>query len=133
MVRISRSAAIANEMGMEREKKAVPATAKTNKISSVAYAVDESASEAKTASPTSLPTVCRDISWVARGDPSRIRRRENREEGFSGGIGRVSVVTDVFSPFCGALQPALLTPRAGGNGAPVVLCQKQVSLGLRVS
>src|SRR3989442_6020403 len=115
MVRTSRSAAIANEIGMEREKKAVPATANTNKISSVAYAVEESASEAKTASPTSLPTVCWGISLVARGEPSKIRRKVIREEGFSGGTGRVPVVTSASSPFCGTLQPALLAPHAGGN------------------
>src|SRR5260370_20479885 len=104
MVRTKRSAAIAGEMGMDREKNAVPATANTNKISSVAYAVDDSASEAKTASPTSLPTVCRDSSWVARGEPSKIRRKVIREEGFSGGTGRVPVVTSASSPFCGALH-----------------------------
>jgi hypothetical protein len=54
----------------------VPAAARITMISCVAYAVEESASEAKTASPTALPMVWCGASAVASGRPMSHVRHE---------------------------------------------------------
>src|SRR6476620_6893128 len=50
-----------------------PPTATTNRISSVAYAVDESASEENTASAMVFGSRCSSILVLARGRPTRSR------------------------------------------------------------
>ena len=60
---------MAIEIGNTSEKAAVPASARMIRISWVAYAVDDSASEEKTASPTVLPMVWCGASAVGSGRP----------------------------------------------------------------
>ena len=60
-------------IGSEYDSAAVPASTTTSRISSVAYAVDDSASEAKTASAVGLERrSCRDCA-VGRGVPTNSR------------------------------------------------------------
>src|SRR5438034_3309362 len=73
-VRMTSSREIAPAMGSDRLKNATPAVASTSRISSVAYATDESASDANTASPTALPMAWWGISAVSSARPnSRLR------------------------------------------------------------
>ena len=76
------SSEIAPAMGSERLKNAAPAVASTSRISSVAYATDDSASEANTARPTALPMAWCGISEVSSGWP-RIRWRREAAIGLS--------------------------------------------------
>jgi hypothetical protein len=69
MVMMSRRRVMAMAMGMEREKLAVPAIAKINNISWVAYAVEERASEANTAKPTFLVIAWWAAAAVSKGRP----------------------------------------------------------------
>jgi hypothetical protein len=56
-------------MGKRYPNAIVPATARMTMISCVAYAVDDNASDAKTASPTALPIVWCGASAVDKGRP----------------------------------------------------------------
>ena len=60
---------IASEIGNKYPYAIVPAAAMTPKISCVAYAVDDNASDAKTAKPTALPMVWCGASAVESGLP----------------------------------------------------------------
>src|SRR3990172_1661283 len=60
---------IATAMGSARPKAIAPAAARTTRISCVAYAVDDNASEAKTARPTVRPIVWCGASAVCSGRP----------------------------------------------------------------
>ena len=62
---------------------AVPAAASTNIISCVEYAMDDNASEAKTARPTPFPIVSCASASVANGFPMRSRSMIANGRGFS--------------------------------------------------
>ena len=57
MVTIASNTIMAMAIGRDKLSAAVPASISISRISSVAYAVDERASEAKMARPTALPIV----------------------------------------------------------------------------
>ena len=78
-MRITSSPTIAADTGSTHESAAVPAMARMIRISCVAYAVDDSASEEKTASPTPLPIAWCGASAVESGRPiSHVRQPERR-------------------------------------------------------
>ena len=69
---------IANESGTATPKAMAPAAASTASISCVAYAVEDSASDANTARPTILRIAWSDASAVARGSPMSSDVHERR-------------------------------------------------------
>ena len=76
---ITSRATIAIEIGITKERAAVPAIARMIRISCVAYAVEDSASEEKTARPTALPIAWWGASAVESGRPiSQARQLERR-------------------------------------------------------
>src|SRR5690349_21176499 len=75
MVTIASKMTMAIEMGTTIPKAMVPAAARITSISCVAYAVDERASDANTASPTPFPMVWWDASAVDKGRPMNQERK----------------------------------------------------------
>src|SRR5512135_3885103 len=69
---------MATEIGMTKAKAAAPPVARMIRISWVAYAVDDSASEEKTARPIALPIASCGASAVGRGRPKSHVRQERR-------------------------------------------------------
>jgi hypothetical protein len=69
---------MAMAMGKAKAKAAVPAKARTTRISWLAYAVEDMASDANTARPTTLPKVSFGASAVDRGRPISHERAERR-------------------------------------------------------
>src|SRR5213592_3924370 len=79
IVTMASRATIAMEIGKTWWNAAVPARARTSRISCVAYAVELSASDAKTARPTALPIAWCGASAVGSGRPtSHIRHHWRR-------------------------------------------------------
>ena len=72
---------MATEIGKTLWKASVPATARTSRISCVAYAVELSASDAKTARPTALPIDWCGASAVGSGRPTSHMRHHWRRGG----------------------------------------------------
>src|SRR6185436_10609594 len=76
MVTIVRRVTMANAIGNKYPYAIAPAPAMTPRISCVAYAVEESASEAKTANPTTLPIVWWGASAVDKACPINHERQD---------------------------------------------------------